>query len=62
MDVVLQNLVQRLAQVYEPEEARLWMFSPQKLLEGKTPAALIEKGHADEVIKVIRQIEEGVHI
>jgi hypothetical protein len=62
MDVALQNALEQLARIYGPEEARLWMYSPQKLLDGNIPAEWIEQGKADEVIKVIRQIEEGVHI
>jgi uncharacterized protein (DUF2384 family) len=58
----LEYVVERLADLYEPDEARLWLFSRQKLLDGKIPAELIQQGHADNVINVIRQIEEGVYV
>ena len=58
----LEYVVERLADLYEPDEARLWLFSRQKLLNGKIPAELIQQGHTDEVIKLIRQIEEGVYV
>jgi hypothetical protein len=55
-------VVERLADLYEPDEARLWLFSRQKLLDGQIAADLIQQGHADKVINVIRQIEEGVYV
>ncbi len=58
----LEYVVERLADLYEPDEARLWLFSRQKLLDGKVAADLIQQGHADSVIKVIQQIEEGVFV
>jgi hypothetical protein len=58
----LEYVVEQLADFYEPDEARLWLFSRQKLLGGKIPAELIQQHHTDEVLAVIRQLLEGVHI
>jgi uncharacterized protein (DUF2384 family) len=58
----LDYVVERLADLYEPDEARVWLFSRQKVLDGKIPSELIQRGHADTVIKIIRQIEEGVYV
>jgi len=58
----LDYIVDQLADLYEPQEARLWIYSPQKLLRGKTPAELIQRGRIDEVMRVIDQLLEGVYV
>jgi transcriptional regulator with XRE-family HTH domain len=58
----LEYIVDQLSDFYEPEEARLWLFSRQRLLDGETPAELIQKGRAQEVIDVIDQLRDGVFI
>lgn len=58
----LEYVVDRLADVYHPEEARMWLLSRQKLLDGARPVDLITKGRTDEVIQMIQQLLEGVHI
>ena len=58
----LEYVVDRLSDLYEPDDARLWLFSRQKLLGGKTPAELIQKGHTEEVLQVIGQQSEGVYL
>src|ERR1700688_1359092 len=44
----LEYLVDQLSELYEPEEARLWFYSRQKLLRGSTPAELIQQGKIQE--------------
>jgi hypothetical protein len=51
-----------LADLYEPDEARLWLFARQKLLNGEIPAELIRQGRTDEALKIIRQILDGVYV
>jgi hypothetical protein len=58
----LEYVVDQLADLYEPDEARLWLFSRQKLLTGEIPAELIRQDRTDEVLKVIRQILDGVYV
>jgi hypothetical protein len=58
----LEYVVDQLADLYEPDEARLWLFSRQKLLDGARPADLIQQGRTDEVLRLLRQILEGVHV
>jgi hypothetical protein len=48
--------------VYEPDEARMWLLSRQKVLNGDIPAELIRQHRTDEVIKVIRELLEGVYV
>lgn len=58
----LEYIVDQLSDFYQPKEARLWMFSRQKLLNGETPANLIQQGRAAEVIAVIDQLRDGVFV
>ena len=45
-------VVERMADLYEPEEARLWISSRQHGLNGAVPADLIRADRAEEVLKV----------
>jgi len=58
----LEYVVDQLADLYEPDEARMWLFSRQKLLNGQIPLELIQQHRTDEVLQVIRQVLDGVHI
>ncbi len=57
----LEYLIDQLSDFYEPNEARLWMFSPQKHLKGKKPADLIKYGRIDDVKNLVNQLRESVH-
>jgi transcriptional regulator with XRE-family HTH domain len=58
----LEYIVDELSDFYDPQEARLWLFSRQKLLGGQTLAELIQKGRTDEVISMIAQLRDGVFV
>jgi len=58
----LEYIVDQLADFYEPVDARLWLFSRQKLLGGETPAKLIQDRRTNEVLKLIGQLREGVYV
>jgi transcriptional regulator with XRE-family HTH domain len=58
----LEWVIEQLADFYEPQEARLWLFSRQKLLNGETPADLIAAGKSDEVLAVISQIRDSTYL
>lgn len=58
----LEWLIKQLGEVYEPDEARLWLYSRHPLLGGRSPAVLIQEGRTDEVLKVISQLKEGAYI
>jgi uncharacterized protein (DUF2384 family) len=62
MLLALEYIVDQLSDFYEPQEARLWLFARQKLLDGKTPAEMIQADQVDEVIAVIDRLREGVFI
>ena len=43
-----------LAELYEPQQAKLWLFSRHKLLNGERPVDLIPAGEAERNINVLR--------
>jgi transcriptional regulator with XRE-family HTH domain len=57
----LEYIVDQLSDFYEPQEARLWLFSRQKLLDGEKPAELIQKGDFASVIALLDQLRDGVY-
>jgi hypothetical protein len=57
----LEYIVDQLSELYEPDEARQWIFSPQKLLAGASPAALIREGRIDEVHRLVSQLRDAVY-
>ncbi|HEV7600701.1 MAG TPA: antitoxin Xre/MbcA/ParS toxin-binding domain-containing protein [Bradyrhizobium sp.] len=58
----LEYVVDQLSEFYEPNEARQWIFSPQKFLNGSSPAELIREGKIDEVRRLVNQLREGVYL
>lgn len=58
----LEYIIDQLSDMYEPKEARLWLFSRQKLLGGASPANLIQEGKIDEVIEAVERLREGVFV
>ncbi|MCE0496805.1 MAG: hypothetical protein LV481_02495 [Methylacidiphilales bacterium] len=51
----LEWLVSELAELYNPKEAHLWLFSRHKQLSGKRPVDLIEGGETEKVLAITRQ-------
>ena len=58
----LEYIVDQLGDLYEPDEARQWIFAPQKLLSGTSPAELIRTGRIDEVTRLVGQLRDAVHL
>lgn len=58
----LEWLVSELAELYPPQEAKLWLFSPHKLLNGETPADAIANDRMEEVLTIIAQLKDGAYI
>lgn len=58
----LEYIVDQLSEYYEPNEARQWIFAPQKLLDGKSPAELIREGHIDKVMQLVSQLRDAVYM
>jgi len=57
----LEFIVDKLSDIYAPHDARLWLFSRQRLLQGRTPADLVQQGRVDEVLAAVNQFLHGVH-
>lgn len=60
--LALEWLATQLAEFYEPEDARLWLYSPHKLLAGRRPAELIAEGDSDSVLALIDQLRDGAYV
>lgn len=58
----LEYIIDQLSDFYEPNEARQWIFAPQKLLAGASPAGLIQEGRIDEVMRLVGQLRDAVHL
>ena len=58
----LEFIIDQLSDLYEPRDARLWIFSRQKLLGGEVPAELIQNGRVDEVLTAVNQLRDGVFV
>ncbi|HET7475202.1 MAG TPA: MbcA/ParS/Xre antitoxin family protein [Dermatophilaceae bacterium] len=52
----------QLGEFYEPDDARLWLYSPHKLLSGRRPAELIAAGDIDAVLALIDQLRDGAYV
>jgi transcriptional regulator with XRE-family HTH domain len=59
--LTLEWLVDQLAEFYRPDEARLWLFAPHRLLDGERPADRIKQGHVDDVLALIAQLRDGAY-
>lgn len=58
----LEYIVDQLSDFYEPNEARVWLFSRQRVLGGETPVQLIQKGETNRVIAILDQLRDGVYL
>jgi transcriptional regulator with XRE-family HTH domain len=57
----LRYVVDRLAEFYDPEETRVWLYSRHRLLKGERAIDVIHAGRADEVLAVIESLDEGAY-
>lgn len=60
--LTLEWLASQLHEFYPPDEARLWLFSPHRLLAGQTPADRIQSGAAQDVLALIDQLRDGAFV
>ena len=59
---VLAWLAKELSEFYSPDEAKVWLLSPQRLLGNASPADCLEQGRQDEVIGLIKQLQDGAFV
>ena len=58
----IEFIVDQMSDFYEPNETRQWMFSPQKQLDGASPAELVRNGRIDDVRRLVNQLRDGVYV
>lgn len=58
----LDWLADQLSAIYEPDEARLWLFRPHLDLGGERPTDLIASDRVDEVLDLIDRLQSGAFI
>ncbi len=56
----LAYLGEHLAKVMKPDEANVWVFSPNRLLNGESPAQLIRRREFRKVLGLVHALGEGV--
>jgi transcriptional regulator with XRE-family HTH domain len=60
--LTLEWLIGELAEFYEPDQTRLWLFAPHRLLAGERPADRIQRGQLDDVLTLISQLRDGAFV
>lgn len=60
--LMLDWLADQLAEVYSPEEARLWLFSPNEELDGSRPADAIADERIDDVLAIIDRLQSAAYV
>ena len=55
----LRYVVDRLAELYKPEETRLWLYAHHPLLDGVRALDLIHAGDAERVLAVIDSLSDA---
>jgi len=58
----IDEVKNRLAAFYTPDEIQQWLFLPHKLLNNEKPIVLIREGRTKEVLAVIEQLESLVYL
>ncbi len=60
--LALEFILDELLEFYSRDDARLWLFTPHRLLSGRTPAEKISEGQDDEVRTIIAQLRDGAYV
>jgi len=55
----LHYLVEELSGLYQPSDARIWLFSRHRLLSGRRPVDLLSEGDIDSVLTLIAQLRDA---
>lgn len=58
----LAYVADELAEIYAPDEVRIWLFERHKLLGGRRPVELISGGETEKVLDVIAQLKDGAYV
>jgi transcriptional regulator with XRE-family HTH domain len=57
----LEWLATQLSELFAADEARLWLYSHHKLLDGERPVDLIRDGRVAEVLELIDQLKDSAY-
>lgn len=52
----LRYVVDSLAEIYSPDEIRVWLYARNKLLNGSSAMDLIHEGNTDDVLAAIESL------
>lgn len=55
----LEGLISELSGLYSADQARVWLSSPHRRLDGERPVDLIRQGKVDEVRALIAHMRDG---
>lgn len=58
----LRYVVERLSDLYDPDETRLWLHTPHPMLDHRRAVDLIHEGSTEEVLSVIDRLEAGAYV
>ena len=58
----LDFFIAELSEFYDPDEAHIWLLSPNKLLDGASPADRIKEGRTDQVFALLDQLRSGAYV
>jgi uncharacterized protein (DUF2384 family) len=58
----LAYVADELSELYEPDEARVWLYERHRLLGGRRPVDLIRSGDIDTVLTLIAQLKDGAYV
>jgi len=58
----LRYVVERLSDLYTPDETRLWLHAAHPLLDRARPVDLIHAGRTEEVLAVVDRLDDGAYL
>ncbi len=58
----LRYVVDRLSDIYTPDETRVWLYSRNALLEGERAIDLIHENRTEDVLAAIERLDAGAFI
>ncbi len=58
----LRYVVDRLADIYTPDETRIWLYSRNALLGGERAIDLINQNRTEEVLAAIERMDAGAFL
>ncbi len=58
----LRYVVDRLSDLYMPDEIRLWLHAKHPLLKGERAIDLIKDNRTEEVLAVIERLDAGAYL